>query len=330
MAGYRIIHDQPNFCLAMIALRNPTRRIYFAIAFSAMIHAAILWLPQIQFPHERVHLPPLTVRLEHLPLPVDKPAAKPEPLSQLSKPGDGPSTKKISRVANSMKEMEKSASTRLFPKHVQLTFDVYKGADLSKVGELHHQLDIDRDRYTLKASQQTTGLSSLANDDQFNQTSHGKIDEHGLQPETFEEKKITGGSKQGLKATFDWASQKLRFSQSGDTELPTGTQDILSFMYQLSQLSIPSMRVEFFPLPISDGTQLAQHQIEIGRAEDISTPMGKLRALHLRKMHAQGEAYFEIWLGLEYRLLPVKFRMVNALDKVTEEYVISDILAADE
>jgi hypothetical protein len=58
--------------------------------------------------------------------------------------------------------------------------------------------------------------------------------------------------------------------------------------------------------------------------------MGKLRALHLRKMHAQGEAYFEIWLGLEYRLLPVKFRMVNALDKVTEEYVISDILAADE
>ena len=47
-------------------------------------------------------------------------------------------------------------------------------------------------------------------------------------------------------------------------------------------------------------------------------------------MHARGEAYFEIWLGLEYRLLPVKFRLVDGSDNVTEEFVISGIRAADE
>ena len=75
---------------------------------------------------------------------------------------------------------------------------------------------------------------------------------------------------------------------------------------------------------------LEQLQIEGGGAEDISTPMGTVHTLHLRKLHAQAEGYFEIWLGTEYRLLPVKFRRVNALDKVIEEFVISDIRAADE
>jgi hypothetical protein len=306
------------------------RRIFFAIAFSAMVHAAILWLPHLPLSHGKVNLPPLTARLEPLPLPVAKPAAKPEPLNQLSKRGDGPSTKKISGTASSLKKMEKSAAVHQFPKHLQLSFAIYQSAVNSRIGELRHEIDIDGDKYTLKATKQFTGLTSLQNNDQLILTSQGKIDEHGLHPEIFKEERITASGKQDLKAIFDWAAQTLHFSHGDDTALPADTQDILSFMYQLSQLSIPSMRVEFFPLPISDGTQFAQYQIEIGRAENISTPMGNLRALHLRKMHAQGEAYFEIWLGLEYRLLPVKFRQVDGSDKVTEEFVISDIRAADE
>ena len=54
------------------------------------------------------------------------------------------------------------------------------------------------------------------------------------------------------------------------------------------------------------------------------------RTLHLRKIHAQGEAYFEIWLGLEYRLLPVKLSQVDSSGNVTEEMVISGIRAKDE
>ncbi len=297
---------------------------------SAVMHAAILWLPYLQFPHKQVILPPLTVRLEPLPHPVDKPAAKTALPNQLVTSGKGSSNKKTATTANSMKEMEKSATVRQFPKHLQLTFTVCRGADISKVGELRHQLDLDGDAYTLTASQQTTGLTSLVSKEKLTQISRGRIGEHGLQPALFKEVKISGNEKQNQQATFDWSTQQLSFSIGGSTTLPADAQDNLSFMYQLSQLSIPSMRMEFFSLPISDGAHLEQIQIEIGIREEISTRMGNLRTLHLRKMHSLGEAYFEIWLGMEYRMLPVKFRQVDSSGNELEEFVISDIRAADE
>ena len=90
------------------------------------------------------------------------------------------------------------------------------------------------------------------------------------------------------------------------------------------------MDSEIIPLTVSDGMQLEDYRVEVGSTEDIDTPMGSLRALHLRKMHPQNEPYFEIWLGLEYRMLPLKFREVDGSGGVTEEFVISDIRAADE
>ena len=148
-----------------------------------------------------------------------------------------------------------------------------------------------------------------------------------MQPDTFEEREIPRNGKQSQQVTFDRETQQLRFSRGGETALPEDAQDSLSFMYQLSQAP---MNGEYFTLPVSNGARLQQYQIEIGAKENIDTPMGKLRALHLRKMHLDGEAYFEIWLGLEYRLLPVKFSRVDGSGNVTEEFVISDIRAADE
>lgn len=51
----------------IVALNSPVRRITLAIALSVLIHAAILWLPYIQFPRTRIELPPLSVRIEPLP-----------------------------------------------------------------------------------------------------------------------------------------------------------------------------------------------------------------------------------------------------------------------
>jgi len=84
-----------------------------------------------------------------------------------------------------------------------------------------------------------------------------------------------------VKATFDWATQKLSFSHGAATVLPADAQDILSFMYQLSQLS---MNTEIIPLSVSDGATLEKFRIEIVGKEDIAAPMGKLRTLHFRQM----------------------------------------------
>lgn len=313
-----------------VVLRTPVRRIVFAIALSAMVHAAILWLPYLQLPHREVRLPPLTARLELLPKPVAQPAAKPEPVSLPSKPGGGSPAKLTSNTAYAMKAMERSTAIQPFPRHVQLTFIADKGAAVFRSGEFRHQLDIYGDRYTLKSVRRTVGPTSLLNGSQLVQTSRGRIDEHGLRPETFKEEEITSSGQQNREATFDWVAQILHFSDNDDAALSADAQDALSFMYQLAKLLQPPIHWEFFSLPISDGTHLENYQIEIGAKEDIATPMGKLRTLHLREMHDQGKAYFEIWLGLEYRLLPVKFRRVDGSGNVTEEFAISDMRASDE
>lgn len=162
---------------------------------------------------------------------------------------------------------------------------------------------------------------------QLTQISHGKVGPQGLKPDTFEEEKINDSDKENIKATFDWPAQKLHFFRGDDTELPAGTQDMLSIFYNLSQLPLNS---DTIPIAVSNGKKLERYEFEINPEEEIITPMGKLKALHLSKLHAKGESGFEIWLGLEYRLLPVKYRLIEPSGEVSGEIVISDIRVADK
>ncbi|HTN93216.1 MAG TPA: DUF3108 domain-containing protein [Gallionella sp.] len=311
------------------AFRTPARRIALAIALSALIHAVVLWLPYIQFPHAQVQLPPLSVRLEGLPKPVETISKTPEPAKPESghppaESIDGSSAMHQTKAMAAMKRTDQT-TPRPLPRHLQLGFVVYQNG--SRIGEIIQQLDIHGSRYSLKSLRKTSGLASLSNSDQLVLTSQGRIAETGLLPEIFEQEELSRNGNQRTRARFDWKKQELHYSNGDVSALPADTQDSLSYLYQLSQIPVNG---EFISLPVSDGAQLRHYQIEIGTKEDLETPLGKLRTLHLRQMHARGEGYFEIWLGLEYRMLPVKFSLVDGSDNVIEEYAVSDIRAADE
>lgn len=346
------------------ALRTPARRIAVAALLSVLVHGVFLWLPDIQLPHNQPDLPPLLARLEPLPArparPVAKPAAKPKP-GKPPKPAIKPASpatqpdkllpppaieaasavEAVSSVAAASSVAvapavdatpvvaeQKTEPPPPLPKHAQLVFAVYKGTDNFRIGEVHHQLDISGDEYTLKAVTQTVGLAKWIKNYQLTQISRGKVDKYGLQPGSFEEEKIIDHNKQSLNATFDWPTQTLHFSQGGVTALPADAQDILSIFYQLSQLR---MNREVIPLAVSNGKKLEIYNLEIGGGiEEITTPMGKVRTLHLRKIHPPGESGFEIWLGLEYRLLPMKYLQIEPSGEVVGEIAISEIRLADE
>ncbi|OIQ86353.1 hypothetical protein GALL_317940 [mine drainage metagenome] len=291
------------------------------------IHAALLWLPLQHFPHELALLPTLGVRLEPRPPPVAKLAAKPETENQVGRAGGSHAARPKASAAHFLQEMKRSDTDHALPKHVQLAFAVYRGSDVVSSGEIRHRLDIDSGSYRLQSTREVAGLTGLPGQVRIEQTSAGRIGEHGLQPESFREEKTGTAGKQEQGAVFDRVAQRLHFLHGGDAALPVEAQDALSFMYQLSQLPLDG---EIIPLSIGDGTRLVPLQLEIGAAEDIDTPMGKLRALHLRSMHEDGEAYFELWLGLEYRLLPVKFRQLDGSGNVVEEFAVSDLRGTDE
>ncbi len=366
---------------------TPTSRITLAIALSILLHGAALWLFHIELPHSEVLLPPLSAKLEALPLQADAPMPEVEPASPPAEPDSTvttipksasipaieaasavavtpepesvPTIEAASAVAAipepaSMPAAIETASAvavapkpasipaieaasavakveepvaRPLPKHAQLKFAVYYGQDNFQIGEITHQLEISDKKYVLKAETKSTGLARLFKKYQLIQTSHGKAGNFGLLPESYEEEQNVSGGKQKMNVAFNWAENKLLFSYGGETELPPDAQDILSFLYQLSRLPLHNKVIS---IAITTGKKLEKYELEIGAEEEIITPMGKLRALPLRRLHSQGGDGMEVWLGLEYRLLPIKFRQIKRSGEMVLEVVISDIRVADE
>jgi hypothetical protein len=216
---------------------------------------------------------------------------------------------------------------RRLPRHAQLTFIAYMGTNFP-VGEVRHRLDVNDDKsYTLQVGMNTTGVARIFKTFELNQQSTGTITAGGIRPDRFIENKLTSKGKQILSADFDWQNRQLNFSSGNSSPLPDQAQDILSFLYQFSQMPLDQARL---PMRVSNGKKLESYELEVGAEEEIQTRLGLLRVLPLRKINAPGEEGLEIWLGLEYRLLPVQIRSIDKNGKIAGQMVISDIRVSDE
>lgn len=330
------------------------RRIAVALLLSALAHGILMELPGFRLPHDET-LPPLTAKLE--PLPASPPvrpkpkrhaARKPAPPSPpplpvvsgqaepsvIAPPASSVAAESSVAAASSVEAASSVAAepappqpAHPLPKHARLSFLVYQGTGDFQIGAVHNELDIGDDGYVLHSETHTVGLAKLFKDYRLVQTSRGKADRLGLHPEVYAEEKNNGGDVQTAEATFDRTAQTLRFSAGGETPMPADAQDILSIFYNLSQLPLDGDTVE---LHVSNGRKLETYVLDIGAEEDIATPMGTLRALHLRKRRAAGENGFEIWLGLEYRLFPVEYLLLDASGATVGRVLVSDIRVADE
>lgn len=341
--------------------KTATGRFTLAIVLSLMAHGVLVFGPKlVELPAEKPLLPPLIAKLEPLPKVVDKPVPhQPKPHRPKSatpaktiKPVEpSPVTPEVFAIpsteapialpeATSQAEMvsaaepaepaqaeENNQAAHPLPKHAQLTFLIHKGTGFT-VGQAHHELNVSDDQhYTLQASINTIGLVSIFKTFEMNQHSSGTIDARGLHPDEFSEGKVNDKNKQALSAKFDWDNKQLSFSSGATVELPEQTQDMLSFLYQLSQSTLTQ---PVLTMNISNGKKLEKYELEIGQEDYILTRNGKMRTLPLRKIHAPGEEGLEVWLGLEYRLLPVKIRQIDRNGEIAGEMVISDIRVSEE
>lgn len=338
-----------------------------AIALSLLLHAALLFGPNlVKIPPRKIPLPLLTAQLEPLPAvkkprprPHPKPRLKPHPklvtaplpvaqipveaIPVIAKPGTEMALASAATSAAESAPVEAAASAaeaapvetpakeikpaHPLPRHAQLTFIAYKGTNLP-VGKALHLLDINDDKkYLLQTVINTTGIASLFKTFVMNRQSTGKVTAQGLQPDEFTESRLTSRDTQTQTAKFDWQNKQLNFSAGDHAPLPEQTQDMLSFLYQFSQMPLDQ---PILTMHVSNGRKLESYQLEVGAEEEIRTPLGKLRALPLRKIHAPGEEGLEIWLGLEYRLLPVKVVQIDRRGEVAGELDISEIRVSDE
>jgi len=105
--------------------------------------------------------------------------------------------------------------------------------------------------------------------------------------------------------------------------LPEGTQDLLSALYQfaftLAGSGPPPDGV--FRLPITNGRKLDSYGYGVVGEEGLETPLGKLKTLHLSKLHNPGEEGTEIWLAADYHYLPVRIRVTDKQGDSAEQLI---------
>jgi len=327
--------------------QSATARISLAISLSLLLHAVAMFAPLVELPKTEAPLPPLTARLEPLPkiAPLPAPPKRPKPQRTETPRQPVHASAQEQRSAEAREEEPQidpepqppaqetpaeeipAQPAHPLPRHAQLTFAAYQGEGGMQLGEAVYRLDIEQGQYVLETVTQTTGVASIFKSYLLTQTSRGQVDAQGLQPLSYSEEKKLSSGKQSLSAEFDSAGHKLHFSHGGETSLPERGQDILSFLYQLSQQPLDKGVV---PMYISNGKKLEYYELAVGEEELIQSPVGKIRALPLRKIHGPGEEGLDIWLGLEYRLLPIKVRQIGRDGKTAGEMVISEILVSDE
>lgn len=327
-------------------LQTSSARISLAIGLSLLLHAVAMFAPMVELPKTEVPLPPLTAKL--VPLPKIAPQAavpkKPQPKRTETAPPPADASMQEQDAQTVEEEAQIDAEPQPpaevasveetppqpahpLPHRAQLTFAAYQGEGGMKLGEVVHRLDVEQGQYVVQTVMQTTGLASIVKSYLQTQTSRGQVDAQGLQPRIFTDEKKVSGNKQNLSAEFDWAGHKLHFSHGGETTLQEHAQDIVSFLYQLSQ---QPLNKGVIPMYISNGKKLEYYELAVGEEEIIQSDLGKLRALPLRKIHGPGEEGLDIWLGLEYRLLPIKVRQIDRNGKIAGEVVISEIRVSDD
>ncbi len=327
-----------------LATSFPLKRITLAVVLSLLVHSLLLWQwPQFE-PSSRIESPPLQAKLQPLPKLAQKhvqqksrgkPTTPPLPLAE---PANIASS--ASAVAETLTEAapaytpiatattaDEAVIHPPLPKHAQLHFSVHYRDGTFKLGEVIHTLDNIDGRYILRAETRTTGLVGIFKSYQLTQTSTGSVNNQGLRPDSYTETKTDGSGTQISAARFDWDAHKIHFANRQESALPEHAQDILSLSYQLSQLPLD---LETFPISLSNGKNIKQYFIGVGKESIISTAMGELRTIPLHRVQSPNEDGLIIWLALEYRLLPVKIQYLDKSGAVSANMVITDIRVSDE
>jgi len=211
------------------------------------------------------------------------------------------------------------------PRRGRITYTIFLGTDRFGVGRTVQSWEIEGDSYKLGSASETTGVARLFAARHLTYLSEGKITANRLRPQTFLMSRTRRGQLEAARVTFDWNAGRITFGklpEKREAALPAGSQDIVSFMYQLSLDPPAPGRVR---LPVTNGVGFDMYEFDVSDEENIDTPIGTLKALPVKQVRRSGEESIEIWLAPEYRYLPVRLRFIDREGNPSGEQIVSEI-----
>lgn len=272
--------------------------------------------------------PPVPMVAVTTPLALPQEPPSPAPAAEPAESAT-PATKPASEIPAPPATAATAPAKRL-PDKGRITYTLYLGTDKFSVGKTVQSWEIAAGSYKLGSISETTGIADLFYSQHLNYLSEGRIAVGGLRPETFLMSRKRRGETEVAKANFNWETGQItlgKISNRRTETLPAGSQDMVSFIYQMS-LAPPSPG--HLTLPITNGSDLELYELDVLQEENIETPLGTLKALPIRQMRRPGEESIEFWLAADYRYLPVKIRFIGREGEPSGEQIVSEIRISED
>jgi hypothetical protein len=197
-----------------------------------------------------------------------------------------------------------AAEPKNYPlKSARLLYDLSYGENPMRVGKVTHIWSSDGERYFAETTIEASGLFALIYGGQYIQRSWGGFGPNGLVPSEYYVQR--GRPDRGESARFDWDHRKVAFAWRNErrqAELLAGTQDPISMLHQ-----IYFMRplAEASTLSIASSRKLGAYEYLFLGEQTIATPMGELRALHVRRKDGDADQV-DLWVDPDRGFLPVR------------------------
>ena len=193
----------------------------------------------------------------------------------------------------------------ILPASGVIRFAIFKESLGLQVGRAEHRWEFREDgSYRLTGITETSGLAALLKPVRLEVESSGRLVAGGLQPETL--RTLKNGKATNENADFSWLTAEVSLSRDGSVRpIAPGTQDILSLNYQLAYLG---QLADGASIGVVTGKKYERYALDSLGEEEIDTPAGHFRTLHLRAMT---DSVTEIWIALDRGRLPVKIRFTD-------------------
>jgi len=190
-----------------------------------------------------------------------------------------------------------------------------------KLAEMTDTLKVEGSQYHLTSNATGVGIVAvLARGQSIRRESQGTIGPAGLAPKKFVEQR---GDNYRLIAEFDWAAGEVTMinaqGERSRESVPVASQDRLSFPYQIafSKAQPP----QEFSVAVADGRHVTQYAFRLVGTETIATGIGEQKALHYTKVLTGNDTAFDIWLGLDHQLLPIRLTYSDKGGAQFEQYL---------
>jgi hypothetical protein len=309
----------------------------FALIAAALaslgIHATVLFGPEFDLsPGPEPVLLQAEIVLKPRAVPEQKPAAAvpaKKPLAPRAKPiAPAPDTPAVvaapveeaaglAGAAEADAQEEAPPAELALPPRGEIIFTVTRGDPPAIIGRSVQSWELGNGSYRIASVTETVGLAALLRPVRVDSESRGRIIASGLEPALFSSQRQD--KARGERVEFDWAAGLARFGNGNTSPLPAGSQDLLSFNFQLGWLSKTG------DMSIATGKKLGRYRLELIGEELLETKLGFLTTLHFR---APGETTTEVWLAPAHHLLPVKIRHIDkkgeSYDQLADEIRITD------